>query len=194
MDPSMMDPKHYRVDYLRRRIRQHLFAVQTGLAGTDDFVPPRTTTGGPAPANPATATQKAAQEANATAEKRGVHAIAGAQQEAVKQVYYRVRRLAEIIEVAGNQADFFQLVKDMRQEMKPLELMTKRLPAPGAAGAIAAGDDAPSAPVIKGPAGKAGPGKANPVKSAPPPAPKGKTAIRMTPPRPQPAVMAKPRR
>src|SRR5262249_11792871 len=32
-DPSMMDPKHYRLEYVRRRLRQQLFAVQLGLTG-----------------------------------------------------------------------------------------------------------------------------------------------------------------
>src|SRR4029078_1564789 len=35
-DPSLLDPKHYRVDYLRRRIRQNLYGVQLGLVRGDD--------------------------------------------------------------------------------------------------------------------------------------------------------------
>jgi hypothetical protein len=190
-DPSMMDPKHYRVDYLRRRMRQHLYAVQQGLAGNDDFVPPRTTgqKGGSQAAN---ASKAGATDNVNPADKRGVHAIAkGAEQEAVKQIYYKVRRLAEIIEVAGDKADFFQLVKDMRNELRPLEDMTKRLPAAGVATAVAGGDDAPSNPARKAGA-KAGSPKANPVKAGPP-AVKGKSAYRRAAPRFQPSVTAKPR-
>lgn len=191
IDPSMMDPKHYRLDFLRRRIRQHLYAVQIGLAGNDDFVRPRTSTKGSPPPATQTAAAKAAAEAAASGEKRGVHAVAKTpqEQETIKEVYYNVRRLAEIVEIAGSTADFFQLVKDLRQELRPLEALTKRLQ-PAAANLAADGEEGPSGPSRPGP--KAGPGKATPVKTAPPPAAKGKAAYRM-PPRQQPNVFAKPR-
>lgn len=185
IDPSMNDPKHYRVDFLRRRLRQHLAAVQVGLAGNDDFIRPRTA-GKAAPQGGApTPTPKASADPASPTEKRGVHSAAKTppEQEGVKEVYYCVRRLAEVVEVAGAQADFHQLIKDLRQESRPLESMTKRLvPAP----AVADAEEGPSRPA------RGGPGKATPVKAAPAPA-AGKGASRPVAPRPQPTVIARPR-
>jgi hypothetical protein len=193
IDPSMMDPKQYRVEYLRRKLRQHLFAVQQGLVGNDDHAPPKTTgNSGKTPTPPTTKTGPT--DGTPAAEKKGLFNVAKTkpEQEGVDAVYFNVRRLAEIVEVAGAEADFYQLVKDLRKELQTLEVITKRLPpAGGAAPAAATAIDAPSMPA--GP-GKAGPakGKAAPVKTAPPPAGKGKAASRPLPSR-QPAVFGKPR-
>jgi hypothetical protein len=123
-----------------------------------------------------------------------MYAIAkpGKERTDVDEVYFKVRKLAEVVEGAGADAEFYQLVKDMRKELKALEAITKRLPPPGAApGPTGTPDDAPSLPsaVGKGAPGKAGPAKGGPVPAARPVVP-GKTAKR---PQPQPGVFGKPR-
>ena len=35
--PSAADPKQYRFDYIRRRIRAQIYAAETGLVGPDGF-------------------------------------------------------------------------------------------------------------------------------------------------------------
>jgi len=175
------DPKHYRMEYLRRRLRQDLYAIQQGLAGSDDFV--KKTTGSPPP--PPAGGGTAAAGANApSGEKKGVHSVAKgqAEQDQVKEVYYKVRKLAEVVE-QGADLDFYTFVKDMRKEVKNLELLVgTRAPAAGAPGA-AAGDDAPSG----APVGGKGPAKKGPAKGMPP-AIKGKSAAR-----PQTQVFGQPR-
>jgi hypothetical protein len=188
LNPAESDPKHYQMEFLRRRIRQQLYAVQLGLAGTDDFVDKAKGGGTQNPAGGG-ATSAGGSGSNQPAEKKGMHAIAkGDDQEKVKQVYYKVRKLAEVAE-QGGESEFHQFIKDMRKELKNLELAVgKRVPPAGAAGAAAVLDDAPAS----GPAGKAGPGKvapkgtpAAPGKVAPPP---GKSAFR-----PPPQVFGNPR-
>ncbi len=187
LDPSMMDPKQFLVDYLRRKLRQQIYAVNLGLMGGEDKLPPKgnavTAAPPPTPAGGANAERK---------EPRGVYAVAkpGKERTDVDEVYFKVRKLAEVVEGAGTDAEFYQLVKEMRKELKPLELITKRLPPPGAIPAGAgAPDDAPSmpSPVGKGAAGKAGPAKGGPGGKAVVP---GKSAIRQ---QPQPNVFGKPR-
>jgi hypothetical protein len=196
MDPSQLDPKHYRVDYLRRKIRQELYAVQLGLTGGEDFAPPRSS-GKATPTNPTNAPGGSGNTANAAAEKRGVMAIAkaGAEQDEIKKLYLLVRKLVEAVEFGGPETDFFQLDKDVRKDMKLLEAyIGRRVPPPAAATttvAASAPDDAPApsagkakskaGPVSKG--GKALPGKAT--------MPKGKTTLRSAP-RPAPSVYARP--
>jgi hypothetical protein len=188
VDPSMMDPKHFMVDYLRRKLRQQIYAVNLGLMGGEEKVPPRT--------NAVTPTQLTT-PAGGTAERKepkGVFAVAkpGKEKADVDAVYFKVRKLAEVVEGAGTEADFNQLVRDMRKELKNLEAITKRLPPPGAAPAsTGTPDDAPSVPsaIGKGAPGKSGPAKRGPVPAAKPVIP-GKTAIR---PQPQPSVFGKPR-
>jgi len=188
VDPSTMDPKHFMVDYLRRKLRQQIYAVQLGLLGGDDKVRPKagavTATPPPAPAGGA-AERK---------EPRGMYAIAkpGKERNDVDEFYFAVRKLAEVVEGAGPDAEFYLLVKEMRRELKNLEAMTKRLPPPGAVPAVPGTlDDGPSgpSPVGKGPPGKAGPGKGVPVPAAKPALP-GKSAVR---PVPQPSAFGKPR-
>ena len=109
-----------------------------------------------------------------------------AEQDQVKQVYYKVRKLAEVVEQGGD-LDFYTFVKDMRKEMKNLELVVgKRAPAAGVP--EVGGDDAP----VGGPVGgKGGPAKGAPPKGAPPAGrspPPGKAAAR-----PQPQVFGQPR-
>jgi hypothetical protein len=194
VDPSTLDPKHYRVEYLRRRIRQQLYAVQLGLTGGEDHVPPKTTPGGgTATSNPTVTTAASGQKA----EPKGVFAVAKtkAEKDDVDAVYYRVRKLIEAVEAPGPEADFHQLIKDVRKDMKPLEtLIGKRVPPPGAATVQAANpDDVPSTPAKTGPAkGPAAKGPAAKGPAAPGPGKAGKSASRPTP-RPQPAVFGQPR-
>ncbi len=185
LDPSLQDPRHFEVDYLRRRIRQSLWSVQLGLTGGEDHPPPRTQTpANPATPAPASAPAPAAGPAGDAKGTRGVFSAGKTPQEKkqVDEVYYAVRKLAETVETAaGAEAEFYQLLKDIRRDLKPLELVVgKRVgPADPATGT----DDEPSA----------GPAKAGPAgKGARPPA--AKTTTRTTPrPMPQPQVFGKPR-
>jgi len=203
VDPSMNDPKHYRVEYFRRRIRQQLFAVQLGLTGGEDHLPPKAT-----PTTPITTSATTTPSGSQPAEKKGVFAIAkGDDKKKVDEVYFAVRKVIETIESPGtsDHADFYELAKDLRKPMKSLEgVAGKRVPAAGAAAAgVTVSDDAPSmtTPTGKGPAGKTGPAKTGPGKTAPVlpkrPMPGGKAAMRTPPPRspakPQPNVFGQPR-
>jgi len=178
VDPSSLHPKHYKVQYVRRRIRQYLYAIQLALTGGEDRTPPRPGAT-PPPNAPATATVPKNQP---TAEKRGLVAVAtAAERPVVEDVYFKVRKLVEDIESPAEYADLAQIDKDMRKDMRALEAITRRLPPPGTAKASKKGDDLPSggppsavgkskkaAPSGKtAPTGKTGPaGKATP-KSAP---------------------------
>lgn len=147
------DPKGYRFDYARRRIRHQLYCVQFGLTGGDDFDPKK----GAAPA-PADGRQP-----------RGVgaYAKAGAEKKYVVDVYAQVRTLADIVE--NKAVDLAQLNTDLRKNMKALEGMTKKLGAAPAtetpAGAAPAGD-LPVAPPAAKPA--AAPADAVEIPAAPP--------------------------
>jgi hypothetical protein len=181
IDPSLMDPKHYRMDYLRRRIRQELYAVQLGLLGGEDHArnkPPAKTTGN-------------------EADKRGMYAIAkGADKDAVDKVYFAVRDIIQALEnVDAQTVELSQLDKDMREKMKGLEgTIGRRIPPPGTPGAEL-DEDAP--PVRAKKPGKAkGPMKAPPNKTgpkAPPMAPKRPKSTSVPAPRAQPTVFAQPR-
>jgi hypothetical protein len=172
VNPAENDPKHYQMEFLRRRIRQQLYAVQLGLTGGDDFVEPKTKGG----ANPAGsgASSAAGSGSNQPSEKKGMHGIAkGEDQEKIKQVYYKVRKLAEVAE-QGGESEFYQFIKEMRAQLKNLELVVgKRLPPAGAAGASTTTDDAPAA--------KGGPPKTGPKGAAPKAPPPGKAANRARP-------------
>jgi hypothetical protein len=178
------DPKHYQMEYLRRRLRQDLYAIQQGLAGSDDFVKKTTGSPPPPPAGGGAAAGGTGATGSTSGDKKGVHSIAKgqAEQDQVKEVYYKVRKLAEVVE-QGADLDFYTFVKDMRKELKNLELLVgTRAPAAGAPGG-APGDDAPGG----APVGGKGPAKKGPAKGMPPTG-KGKSAAR-----PQPQVFGQPR-
>jgi hypothetical protein len=129
-------------------------------------------------------------------------AQAGPEKDEVDRVYHRVRKLVEVVEGAGVPTEpsalFSGFVKELRKEMKPLEVAVgRRVPPPGAAtGAGAAPID--DAPTVGGAGGKAGPGKLAPGAKGAAPAPNrpavpGKTTSR-PPYRPQPNVFGQPRR
>lgn len=197
-DPSTLDPKHYRTEYLRRRMRQELYAVQLGLTGGEDHSPTKSGGGSSSSSSSSTADRNG----------RGVFAIAKskAEKDKVDEVYFKVRKLIEAIEIAGNDTEFLQVAKDVRKELKPLEIVVgKRVPPPGAPPVSGVPQDdllspsplpgkaGPTAKAGKaGPAGK-GPAKGAPAKSAPAKAApaKGKTAV--APPRPQPHIFGRPR-
>jgi hypothetical protein len=190
MDPSMQDPKHFEVEYLRRRLRQNLYAVQFGLLGGDDHPPPKAT---PSPTTPTPTTT--ATKGGEEKKDRGIYAVAKTPQEKkeVDLVYWAVRKLAETVEIDGADIDFYQLIKDGRRDLKPLEaIVGRRAPPPTATDSS---DDAPTvgkAKGAKGPPGKAVPGKAVPGKATPRPAMPGKAAVKPAS-RPQSGVFAQPR-
>lgn len=136
VDPTMMDPKAYRFDPARRRIRHDLFCVQLGLTGGEDRKP-----AGSAPTPP---------PAGAVAvkgEPRGMYVLTKPNtpdQKFVDEVYQRVRKMVEIVETKA--IDVLTLDKDLRKEMKILEnTIGKRLPvAATATGSLAS--DLPGAP------------------------------------------------
>jgi len=180
LDPSMQDPKHFEVEYVRRRLRQNLYAVQLGLLGGEDHIKSKTTK---APSKTETAPNP-----NADKKVGGVFVVAKTAQERdeVDKIYFLVRDVAESVESAGTTADFYQLLKDVKKPLKLLEEAIGRRVA--AAGAAAGSDDAPSA----------APGKARPKvpagkgKAAPPVAKPGKAPVKAASAKP-PAVFAKPR-
>jgi len=172
IDPSTLDPKHYRMDFLRRRMRQELYSVQLGLTGGEDFVEPKK---GP---KSTVADKAGAGTSRDSGEKKGVLSVAkGNDREAILDVYYKVRKLVEIVESAAPEAELLVFAKDLRKEMKNLEAITKKLPLPGEV-AAAEGLEEPAVPVAKtktdakgkiGAKGKAAAGKGKgTVKGAPP--------------------------
>jgi hypothetical protein len=173
------DPKGYRFEFARRRIRQQLYSVQFALTGGDEFDPnsKRPTTTTPPPAG---------QEVKLP--PRGINAFAkpGDEKKYVSDVYAKVRDLANVCE--SKAVDLASLDKELRKVMKDLEKITKKLappastvppaatPAagalpvaaaapPAAAGAVAA----PMPPAAAPPAGAAEPPAVAPA-AAPPPA------------------------
>jgi hypothetical protein len=143
IDPSTLDPKHYRMDYLRRRMRQELYSVQLGLTGGEDFVEQKK---GP---KSAIAEKAGASTSRDSGDKKGVLSVAkGNDREAVLEVYYKVRKLVEIVESAAPEAELPVFAKDLRKEMKNLEAITKKLPLPGEVAAVE-GLDEPTVPVAR---------------------------------------------
>jgi hypothetical protein len=115
------DPKGYRFDFVKRRIRQQLFCVQLGLHGGEEKEP-----------------------------TRGIFVAAKTdpEKEYYKKVVTNVNDLIKIVETKA--VDMAQLEKDLRKSMKALEDLTKKL-APTAAppSDIPEGDlpgDAPASP------------------------------------------------
>jgi len=195
MDPSMQDPRHFEVEYVRRRLRQNLYAVQLGLLGGDDHPPEKQQkgSGGSGSGSGTTTTTTTTTTTGSQPKKEaGMFAIAKTPQEKrqVDEIYWAVRKLAETIEADGADIDFYQLIKDARRDLKPLELAVGRRVAP--AGAAAGAEDEPTVgkakAAAKTPPGKNPPGKAAPGKSAVP----GKAAMKPAS-RPQSGVFAQPR-
>jgi hypothetical protein len=175
-----LDPKGYRFEFVRRRIRQQLYCVQFGLTGGEDFDPKK----GPVAATPGLQ--------DAKMPPRGMHtfAKAGDEKKTVTDVYSKVRDLANVCETKAT--DLASLEKELRKTMKGLEAITKKLAPPAApppsgalpeapVAAVAPGvppaaapppATAPAAPAAAPPAAAPPPAAANPLPPTPPPAPK----------------------
>jgi hypothetical protein len=171
------DPKQYRFDLVRRRLRAQLYAVEIGFGGPDANLK----SGGIG--------SKPAEGAPNNVPLRGVAAIAqGTPDEAaVKDISDLVGKL--VVAVEGAETDMAALEKELRKHMKPLEGKTRKLAAVVAP--VETPADEPLAPV--GPAAKSPPGKAPPGTPAPPaPAPAPAAGDDPTPPAPAPVVAPAP--
>lgn len=111
------DPKQYRFDPLRRRIRADLYCVQVGLTGGDDK------------------TQTA----------RGVEKVAKTPEEKdyVANIKAAVDRMAKTLEDAGG-LDLAGLEKDLRSQIKTLEGMTRKLGAAAIPAAVEGPGEVPA--------------------------------------------------
>ena len=118
------DPKGYRFEFARRRIRQQLYCVQFALTGGDEFDPKRP------PAANGTTPPPAGQEQKLP--PRGMNAFAkpGDEKKYVVEVYSKVRDLANVCE--SKAVDLASLDKELRKTMKGLEGITKKLAPPPA--------------------------------------------------------------
>jgi hypothetical protein len=176
IDPNLMDPKGYRFDPVRKRLRQNLYCVQLGLLGGEDYVPPKTTT------TTTTTTKAAPPQTGPTPpppfnSNFGIRAATkNAEEKAfVEDVYSKVRKLADIVE--NRSLDLVQLDRDLRREMRNLEAVTRKLGGQAAAAAAAA-EAAAADDDLLAPAG-ARPAAAAPM---PPSAPAPATEEAPTPP------------
>ena len=111
------DPKQYRFDLVRRRLRSQLYAVEVGLGGPDVNVGKGLVKTGEAPAAPA-------------GPPRGVEALAKntPDEQVVAEISKLVGKLVETVESTDN-ADMASLEKELRKQMKPLEAKTRKLAA-----------------------------------------------------------------
>jgi hypothetical protein len=162
------DPKGYRFDVVRRRIRQQLYCVQFGLTGGEDFIP------GKAPVTPPAGSPEAIKMP-----PRGMNAFAkpGDEKKYVSDVYDKVRKLVDVCE--NKATDMATLEKELRKNMKSLEAITKKLtPAPTPAGGVS--PDAPGTPVAARAAAADAPAPMPPA--APKPSPPDLTAPAGPPP------------
>ena len=156
VDPSLLDPKSYRFDLIRRKIRQGLYCVQIGLLGGEDHQRPKTGAS-------AAASSKAPPPSAKEAEKRGLFGVAKAnEKQMVNDIYYEVRDLIDVLE--NRATDTFMLDREMRKKMKNLENLIGKRAVTTPSGAP--DEDVPGAvsAVAKPAAGKAVAGKANGAK------------------------------
>lgn len=176
MDPSLMDPKHYRFEFVRKRLRHQLSNIQIGLLGGQDYVPPKA---GSTPALPPLVKTAAAAAKTGDAApppplsaSYGMRATAkAADKAAIEDIYSKVRMLADIIENRSTSIE--QLDRDLRRYMKPLEAVTRKLappPIPAAPGPAADEDDLFKPPAAAVPAAAAPPAAAPPAAAPMPPA------------------------
>ena len=182
------DPKQYRFDVVRRRLRSQLYAVEVGLGGPD------VNTARASISKPADGAAPAAGGAGPT--PRGVEAIAKNTPDdaAVTEISKLVAKLVETVESTDN-TDFVSLEKELRKQMKPLELKTRKIAAPAA---TSTPSDTPDVPAIPGAAAArpAGAGAGSPRVSggaaAPAPAPPAPSPPGSAPAAPGPASPAPP--
>ena len=128
------DDKNYRLEYIRRRLRSWLYAVQVGLGD------PR--------ANPANEIVRSGVGKNATytpTYNRGVAKFAETddQKKEIAEVIARVQKLVEIVEARETTYETF--VEDLGAKMKELEELTGPLPAAAAPPAEGSGATIPPA-------------------------------------------------
>jgi hypothetical protein len=130
--PKPPDPKQYRFDYIRRKIRAQLYAIEIALGGPEvNLRPTSTLPGQEAPA--------------ATGPMRGIEAVAAGKPdlEYINSVKKGVTELVRVVETTTT--DFEDLEKDLRKKMKPLEAITRKL---GEAPAVAPASDLPDVPTV----------------------------------------------
>ena len=138
VDPSLSDPKHYRLEYLRRRLREILWTVQIGLTGGEDRDPNKLKKAAPVAAPPAGTATK-----GPTGPSGGVWAAAKpGEKQLVDDVYFMVRKLVETVEAKPLELVSFE--KAMRLDLKALEAVTGPPPSPAAQ---------PASPIEEGPLG-----------------------------------------
>jgi hypothetical protein len=139
------DPKQYRFDYIRRRIRGQLYAIEVGLVGPDGFQ--RYLASQKADNTPVPAGAGGAAATQATGSQRGIVVLAKdkAEKDYVKNVIDGVVKLAKAVE--NTDTSFADLDKELRKQMKPLESITKKL---ATAAPAAVPSDLPEMPVIPG--------------------------------------------
>jgi hypothetical protein len=126
------DPKQYRFDLVRRRLRSQLYAVEVGLGGPDVNIGKGLVKPGEAPAAP-------------TGPPRGVEALAKntPDEPVVAEISKLVGKLVETVESTDN-TDMASLEKELRKQMKPLEAKTRKLAVAPTATDVPA--DVPAAP------------------------------------------------
>jgi hypothetical protein len=128
---QMEDPKAYRLEPLRKKLRYQLYCVQTGLGHPID---------------------RAAPAAGGNPVRKGSHRIAGApaEKKAAEDVLAEVNKLADTIE--RNKSDLVQLKQDLIDGTKKLDAVVARLAAPAAAPAPMPADPAnPAKPAAPAP-------------------------------------------
>ena len=146
---ASLDPKQYRFDHIRRRIRGQIYAVEIGLVGPDGFqrylteqklAEAAAKPGAIAPASP---------PGQYVAPPRGVLVLAKdkkADEDFVKKVVEAVVKLARTVEETDT--DLADLDKKLRKEMKALEAMTRKL---AAATPVREASDLPEVPAAPPP-------------------------------------------
>lgn len=146
------DPKQYRFDPARRRMRAQIHCVLVGLTGLEK-PPPVSDKKVNLPAGATPLTQPVSQ--------RGVKAVAKAVPDAkyVDDVINAVTKLAESIETSD--VDVATLDKDVRRLMGPLERLTKKLPTAVVTPTDVPGADVPAAPGARAAAGAGAGARAN---------------------------------
>lgn len=171
---KVADPKQYRFDYVRRRIRGQLYAIEVGLVGPDGFqkylaAQKAATT----PALPMNAAAPAPAGTPVATVPRGVfdQAKDKAEKDYVKQVIDGVVKLAKAVE--DTNTEFVDLDKELRKQMPALERITKKIAAAAPVAPVSDLPEAPSIPVVPvtpkaGPAGAATPPAATPPAATPP--------------------------
>jgi hypothetical protein len=158
------DPKQYRFDYIRRKIRSQLYAVEVALGGPEVNLRPTSTLPG----------QEAAAQ---TGPKRGIEAIAAGQPdlEYIASVKKGVADLVRVVETTTT--DFEDLEKDLRKKMKPLEAITRKLAEATPVAPVSEVPELPEAPMVPEAAPSETPPAETPAAATETPAPTEPAAV-----------------